>query len=309
MRIRHWISTIFEFLVPLILSLLIAYIYSNVQSNDNRYDHKSDTKLSYRTESNGSDGKWLGPIIFSSPTMTIDSSHRFYGFIYYSPVNSFTNDLMTRIQRFGDFEIKGLANADLVNAKMESLASNDSTDINVLHNTYGLIFDNGLQSPESALDFNYTIRRIGDMSSLVKRLFPSKYFPGPAFDVYEYINYFCPLQTIINEAFLSKQTEAMGKERKQIQSMKAFKFPFPKYISKGKQDQVFSLQDLVAAAIVLGYVVMCPLIVKRITDEKVAKAKEMLRMMGYVMCRMSCVARNKFCKNLITISLIFKILD
>jgi hypothetical protein len=166
---------------------------------------------------------------------------------------------------------------------MESLASNDSIDYNVLRNTYGLIFDEGLQSPH--LDFSYTIRRIGEMSSLVKRLFPSKYFPGPAADVNEYTNYFCPLQTIINAAFLSKQIEAMGKERKQIQSMKAFKFPFPKYLSKGKQDQVFSLQDLVAAAIVLGYVVMCPLIVKRITDEKVAKAKEMLRMMGYVMCR------------------------
>ena len=32
--------------------------------------------------------------------------------------------------------------------------------------------------------------------------------------------------------------------------------------------------------IVTGYIVICPLIVKRITDEKVAKAKEMLRMMG-----------------------------
>ena len=31
---------------------------------------------------------------------------------------------------------------------------------------------------------------------------------------------------------------------------------------------------------ITGYIVVCPLIVKRITDEKVAKAKEMLKMMG-----------------------------
>ena len=38
--------------------------------------------------------------------------------------------------------------------------------------------------------------------------------------------------------------------------------------------------SLVGMMLITGYVVICPLIVKRITDEKVAKAKEMLRMMG-----------------------------
>ena len=36
----------------------------------------------------------------------------------------------------------------------------------------------------------------------------------------------------------------------------------------------------VSFLLITGYIVICPLIVKRITDEKVAKAKEMLRMMG-----------------------------
>ena len=37
---------------------------------------------------------------------------------------------------------------------------------------------------------------------------------------------------------------------------------------------------MVGMMVISGYVVICPLIVKRITDEKVAKAKEMLKMMG-----------------------------
>lgn len=36
----------------------------------------------------------------------------------------------------------------------------------------------------------------------------------------------------------------------------------------------------VSFILITGYIVVCPLMVKRITDEKVCKAKEMLRMMG-----------------------------
>lgn len=42
----------------------------------------------------------------------------------------------------------------------------------------------------------------------------------------------------------------------------------------------FTFQDIVYMMMLLSYIIMCPIIVKRITDEKVAKAKEMLRMMG-----------------------------
>ena len=41
-----------------------------------------------------------------------------------------------------------------------------------------------------------------------------------------------------------------------------------------------NLVELLGNIIITSYIIMCPLIVKRICDEKVAKAKEMLKMMG-----------------------------
>src|SRR5882757_8400191 len=41
-----------------------------------------------------------------------------------------------------------------------------------------------------------------------------------------------------------------------------------------------NLIELLGNIIITSYIIMCPLIVKRICDEKVAKAKEMLKMMG-----------------------------
>ncbi len=47
---------------------------------------------------------------------------------------------------------------------------------------------------------------------------------------------------------------------------------------------MISIQELISITIVVGYIVMCPLIVKRIIDGKAMKTKQLLRMMGYFLC-------------------------
>ena len=54
--------------------------------------------------------------------------------------------------------------------------------------------------------------------------------------------------------------------------------PYPRY--KNPKVGIFSVQDFVALVIPLSYVLLVPLIVKRITDEKSTKAKELLRLIG-----------------------------
>ncbi len=55
-------------------------------------------------------------------------------------------------------------------------------------------------------------------------------------------------------------------------------------MSIGDETFAISIQQLISITIVVGYIVTCPLIVKRITDEKAMKNKKLLRMMEYFLC-------------------------
>ena len=54
--------------------------------------------------------------------------------------------------------------------------------------------------------------------------------------------------------------------------------PYPKH--KVEKSIQFSPHDITGVMIILSYVLLCPLIVKRIADEKATKARELLRMSG-----------------------------
>ena len=278
-RRRHWISTIFELLTPLLLSLLVAYIYAKGQEISSQLSADMDTpELVTPTHKPSS---VVPPTIFKRPTisMTFGSDVLFTANVIYGPSTPETDDIMRRIKdgvSFGLLRLTKVETPDLVNAKMESLVSNEDIDQSLVSITYGVIFDDKSLSRNS---LNYTIRQIGGMSSIVNKLFPSKYFPGPTDDVPAYTQHFCNLQILINNAFIDRISATSEKPRR-VGSIGTFRFPFPSYKKRDDDQKMFSIQDLIAATIAIGYVVMCPLIVKRITDEKVAKAKEMMRMIG-----------------------------
>lgn len=56
------------------------------------------------------------------------------------------------------------------------------------------------------------------------------------------------------------------------------RMPYPSF--KQSEFDFVNLLDIVAVCLPLSYVLVCPLIVKRITDEKSSKAKELLRLIG-----------------------------
>ncbi|CAG2117255.1 unnamed protein product, partial [Medioppia subpectinata] len=280
-RRRHWISTIFELLTPLVLSFLIAYVYAKFSSQqmtgqvsssfDGQEVNNQNTSTSVRDSP---------PVIFNRPTidMTFNNQLIFEATIIYGPTSPAADRLMQKVVDFAPYTVRivGMATEELVNAKMESLVSNETIDTNLVDNTYGLIFDeNSLRNNR----LNYTLRLIGEMAYIVNIMFPNKFFAGPAANMKSYTEHFGPIQILINKAFVDQQTESHTK-RVNIRRFMTMKYPFPGFKKSGDENQLFTMQDLIAATIAIGYVVMCPLIVKRITDEKVAKAKEMMRMIG-----------------------------
>ena len=208
---------------------------------------------------------------FTNPGVLFRNSH-----IYYTPSDdSITEQIMKAVKQSSiSIDITPIANETYLNQLLQSIASNRNKSYN--NQSYGVIFDaNELKNNR----LKYTLRMIGySMTNYVNRLFPVKYYPGPASDPFPYTDYFCPIQLLINNAFADRLKP--NDKKLDLLSFKAFRYPFPKYKDGGNTDQVFSRQDMIAFGIIIGYVILCPLIVKRITDEKATKAKEMLKMIG-----------------------------
>jgi hypothetical protein len=122
------------------------------------------------------------------------------------------------------------------------------------------------------------------MAKHVNKMFERKLIPGPSVGAEEYPKQFCILHPLINEAYFIKLAQYYKKNTSIVSSLKAFKFAYPKYMSIGDETFAISIQQLISITIVVGYIVTCPLIVKRITDEKAMKNKKLLRMMEYFLC-------------------------
>ena len=266
-RLRHWISTIFELLIPLLLAVLIAYIYGSAQRYvGNSYQDTAPT--------NEDSMNWPPttpqPHEFELPTINFDGNSMVVQNLLYGPLNEKTRQLIESLK--DSIEIKNLRSfptSEEVDKQIELMVTNNSDH----RSSFAVIFDT------KALEDNrliYTIRAIGyEISQSVNRLFPYKPRAGPAPDPHYYYP-FVELQFEINNAFLRNTYKEKGQPLKTL-SVKAYKYPYPSF---KPTTQSFSIQDFIAGAIAVAYVILCPLVVKRITDEKVAKAKEMLKMIG-----------------------------
>ncbi|CAG2169599.1 unnamed protein product [Oppiella nova] len=84
---------------------------------------------------------------------------------------------------------------------------------------------------------------------------------------------------LINEAFLTKVAKDYGVNHKKTKEIEFWMFPGFKD-SDTRPFNRMSRGDLISVSIVFGYIVLCPLIVRRVTNEKSIKVKELMRMMG-----------------------------
>ena len=171
MRRCHYISSIFELLIPLVMSITVALASVMGQRSSQGDLHKP-------------------PTIFKTPQLTFDrngcpSSYRSQFNIWYAPENNFTNSLIKQIQRICNLtQYQPFGTIQELNTKLSLSLENNSHLI-------GVSFDNE-KFNEIPLDFKYTIREFGLMALTINNLFPNKYMPGPAPDSSYLIN-FSPL--------------------------------------------------------------------------------------------------------------------
>ncbi|XP_054159969.1 ABC transporter ced-7-like [Oppia nitens] len=291
-RRRHWLSAIFELLTPIALSLAIAYLYYKGQTlaQENSKPIANDKTTLKPTEqdveaSHSAENRWVDPTYYDKPTIKEKfDSYTAYLKIFYCPDNDVAKALTGQLSAFG-LKVKGFESETELKNKLEAMLTDDKEKDGFRWN-FGLILDtDGISKGR----LNYTIRQFGRMAEDVHRLFPEKYKPGPIeMKEIQIYTYFGELQILVNQAFVnlklnntSNGTADNTTSILNIKEVETYLYPYPKYKKISTNEDIkFSMQEVVAGIIVIGYVVLCPLIVKRITDEKAAKAKEMLRMIG-----------------------------
>ena len=285
-RKRHYIWTFFEIFLPIFIAS--AALIAN---------------------SGGKAGTTVEDPIRYKP-VPVGKQLRSYYTLLYTPVNEFTMNLMSRLSE--SIDCKGVESAqeleDIIKSEIPFTIS-DSVEKLLLglqenETIAGVIFD--LKDIDSGsipvgndtvmpLKLNYTLR-VRDFE-LQQEPFPKKQDFGPFPNADHYIRKnFIAVQVLINYAYLQMLGEQLYPDGAppvpEIREMRARRFPFPKYIKHPRfQVSIISrffpgtgklntLQLTIEYCTVLGFVVMIVLLIKSIVDEKMNRAREMLRLMG-----------------------------
>lgn len=284
----HFISTFFEIVSPLLMIFVFAYIYSeNFNPNSKGSQNKSN--------------KTVGPTIYGNPYQIINFNvkHDFFNYIpeytvYYAPDNPVTRRLMNTFHaqnETANFVVGAFATeGELIVALRKKLI-----DLGGTYNSYdrltGVYFHNS-EDPDVLKNgqLGYKMRMPGDAIVLSNTLaaFPyksSQYPVSPDQTMYMY-RAFSRVQAYINRELVKATCEANGGSGVKCDTLfdgdkktvHINRMPYPSF--KQSEFDFVNLLDIVAVCLPLSYVLVCPLIVKRITDEKSSKAKELLRLIG-----------------------------
>ncbi|CAG2107830.1 unnamed protein product [Medioppia subpectinata] len=260
-RRKHWISGLFELLLPIILGAAIAGNYVNSNSLD-------------KNSSSGSGGGgtgWQKPTYYE-PSEPYNMSNLFHSkyrtlSVYYSPNTSeVANKIMSKfVYRYNVTEERDRATID----KFGSFA----TEAELEHHLYvsssswgiGLVFmDTG--SDHNALKLKIRPTGYSGMIDLVNRKHPetdngpSQYSNGK-----EYEREFSQVQVAVYELYADYLANRADDDEQSTTG-----------VTGG-----MNWLEMLGMVVITSYIIMCPLIVKRICDEKAAKAKEMLKMMVF----------------------------
>ncbi|CAG2106636.1 unnamed protein product [Medioppia subpectinata] len=270
-RSRNPIATVFELFPAVVLALMFAYFLRDTKFTDLYIDPNEK----------------LEPFvpIFPPPT-TIDVSRgTAHKEVYYTPDNVYTRDLMQTLVNITGWNLKAMKSGEEVREVVSRADNNTLTPATP---------PGGIQNPVNRLCFHpeykllcmpcQTSRRkwlVSDDSSLTRE-YPSYYLRNNLADII----------ALINQAFLTKAATDNGVIPPTIKLLDLKVFPLPKKLygkggadfdapyPSGRMTQRISRGDIISVAIVLGYIVLYPLIVRRVMTEKANKVKELMKMMG-----------------------------
>jgi ATP-binding cassette subfamily A (ABC1) protein 3 len=234
MRKRHWISTIFELIFPLVLSILVVGIHSNATKGANSISERTSDVTK-------------GPIYYNiTKTYQInDIFDNFQTTIYYAPKNSTTDEIMNylRESQLHTSNNKYFGNKTLTIVPFENeaeLEANLTTEsaINRYFSVIGVVFDlNELNKNEpNNRHLKYTIRLNDQMN--VDKLFPIKTDAKPLDIDYgmggnQYQSKFMQIQVALNEAYLNFVSKPNGRKETKVSNISSHPIPYPKYLDSG----------------------------------------------------------------------------
>lgn len=258
----HFISTFFELLGPVILVLIYGSIYSSFAGPR----HPNSTGQATNENS------YNGPLYYSNPTFdAYTGKTKIYNRnIWYAPKNA-------------SILMRSLVAA---NASLESYASESSLASAIINFNYtvpgggqrtppiGIYFEN-LNLDKAQLKYKFYFPLYSYNLKNFDRLFPHKFGQAPVFDQLYDQQLILKSLAYVGRDFVQQLTSS---SIPRIDVIELNRMPYPRYYETGIPD--FNMYDFIGSYIVVAYVLICPLIVKRITDEKSTKSKELLRMVG-----------------------------
>ncbi|CAG2172273.1 unnamed protein product, partial [Oppiella nova] len=259
-RLVNPIATIFELFPALVLALIIAWYtistkFSAFNANIEEH-HKPDTVLH------------------------LDAIRGPYA-LYYTPNTSFTWDLINTLKTISGWTVTAMRDPEELREFMSNTTNNSGNtrlvktvnDIPIkTENQTGIVFEPTIGKETKHLKYTFICgRSLLDMSHRKDEVIVSERSP--------YLPDFIETQVLINEAFLTKVAKDYGVNHKKTNEIEFWMFPGFKD-SDTRPFNRMSRGDLISVSIVSGYIVLCPLIVRRVTNEKSIKVKELMRMMG-----------------------------
>ncbi|RWS10623.1 ATP-binding cassette sub-family A member 1-like protein [Dinothrombium tinctorium] len=268
LRKRHFITTAFETILPLLTSATIALLYANLT-------REAPSNSTVRPQQ-----EYAPPEKFLHPDFNLRTSFTFDlgksdQYVLFAPNNNFT-------RKFADEMRNVLTEASGEEAKTNFLFFDNEDKliayyVNITDQISSYRFSAVIFEEKVSLrNFAYKIRV--DQSNIedASQMFPLKFSPSPR--IYcKYSSSFAPLQAWINEAYLNLVHQSdQTLNRPKTKNVFAYKMPYPKYMLQPPG----SLIDMIPFLVVFGFIVTAPIIVKRLADEKVSRCREMYRLMG-----------------------------
>lgn len=272
----HYISTFFEIIGPLLLPLFAALLFSSVNSSMSNESQQSSSSKPNVPE-------FLGPIIYPTAQMQVNFDQTDFAQskfqVVYAPKNQITDRLVASLAR-SNVELIALSNEDKIwewmLKRMINVTANQVPFLPILGVSFGEIdLENG------HISYSLLVPSNNDFNTMTGQKYPVKFNQAPAVETFLSYYRFGQVSSYINREVIreSCQLHPGASCAGAMKRIEVFRMPYPRY-QNPENENSFSIFDWVGLLTVLSYVLVCPLIVKRITDEKDSKVKELLRMIG-----------------------------
>lgn len=288
----HFISTFFELVSPLLLIFVFAILYSNSFSGSPKHQNSEPNEPIQPSDSSANHEIHPYPFskIYFDPLQDYSSSFTFL----FAPNNTVTQKLVstfsyTQKNRKQNVQVKSYSSEAELNEALR-LETQKIGDWGTPYDHLIAVYFQNSEEKDVLKNgqLKYKIRMPGDERLLTATMnkFPLKIDqrPYPDNNLYMYKT-FSKVQAYINRELVKETCSANGNNQNcsaifenDKKHININQMPYPDY--KKPSQSYFNILDLVALCIPISYVLVCPLIVKRITDEKATKAKELLRLIG-----------------------------